>query len=247
MPAPGPSARSPDRSPHLDASLPGAARIDCHIHSKYSPDGRGELHELVKVARDKGLTGIVVSDHNVYRMPADMKAAKVDEFTLIPAMEVSVREGHCLALGIREAVPARLPLVETLEKIREAGGIGVPSHPFRRVHGVGGVAIEAALHHLRALEVYNARDGPRASNKKTQATALRLQLGGTGGSDAHQVFEVGNAYTVFQEPVRNIDDFLDQVEKRRTWGQGVPTPRSKLLLQNAKNAWLFARRGFRSI
>ena len=228
-------------------SLPGAARIDCHIHSKYSPDGKGELHELVKVAKEKGLTGIVVSDHNVYRMPADMKAAKFPGFTLIPAMEISVREGHCLALGVREAVPARLPLVETLQKIREAGGIGVPSHPFRRVHGVGEVAIDAALKDLRALEVYNARDGPRKSNARSQATAKRLQLGGTGGSDAHQIFEVGNSYTVFQEPVEDVDDFIDQIDKRRTWGQGVPTPRSKLWLQNAKNAWLFARRGFRSI
>lgn len=227
--------------------LPGAARIDCHIHSKYSPDGRGELHELVKVAKEKGLTGIVVSDHNVYRMPTDMKAANFPGFTLIPAMEISVREGHCLALGVREAVPARLPLIETLQKIREAGGIGVPSHPFRRVHGVGQVAIDAALKDLRALEVYNARDGPQKSNVTSQATAKRLQLGGTGGSDAHQIFEVGNSFTVFKEPVDDVDDFLDQIEKRTTWGQGVPTPRSKLWMQNAKNAWLFARRGFRSI
>jgi len=227
--------------------LPGSARIDCHIHSKYSPDGRGELHELVKVAKEKGLTGMVVSDHNVYRMPADMKAANFPGFTLIPAMEISVREGHCLALGVREAVAARLPLIETLQKIREAGGIGVPSHPFRRVHGVGAIAIDAALPHLRALEVYNARDGPRKSNQRGQATALRLQLGGTGGSDAHQIFEVGNAFTVFKERVDDVDDFLDQIEKKRTWGQGVPTPRSKLWMQNAKNAWLFARRGFRSI
>ncbi len=227
--------------------LPGAARIDCHIHSKYSPDGRGELHELVKVAKEKGLTGIVVSDHNTYRMPADMKAAKFDGFTLIPAEEVSVREGHCLALGIRELIPPRLPLIETLQKIRDAGGIGVPSHPFRRVHGVGAIALDAARKDLRALEVYNARDGPRKSNDRSQATAKRFQLGGTGGSDAHQIFEVGNAFTVFKERVDTVDEFLDQIDKRQTWGQGVPTPRSKLWMQNAKNAWLFARRGFRSI
>jgi predicted metal-dependent phosphoesterase TrpH len=227
--------------------LPGSARIDCHIHSKYSPDGKGELHELVKVAQEKGLTGIVVSDHNVYKMAAEMNTADFGDFTLIPAEEISVREGHCLALGIRELVPPRLPLVETLEKIRAAGGIGVPSHPFRRVHGVGEVAIDAALKQLRALEVYNARDGPKSSNARGRSTALRLGLGGTGGSDAHQIFEVGNAFTVFKERVDDVDDFLDQIEKKRTWGQGVPTPRSKLFLQNAKNAWLFARRGFRSI
>ena len=227
--------------------LPGAARIDCHIHSKYSPDGKGELHELVKVAQAKGLTGMVVSDHNVYKMPADMKAARFDGFTLVPAIELSVREGHCLALGVRELVPARLPLIETLEKIRAAGGIGVPSHPYRRVHGVGEIALDAATKHLHAIEVYNARDGPKKSNAQAKSRALRAGWGGTGGSDAHNIFEVGNAFTVFKEPVEDVDDFLDQIEKRRTWGEGVPTPRVRIVRQNFRNAWLFARRGFRSI
>lgn len=229
------------------SSFEPVARIDCHTHSKYSPDGKGSLHELVKVAQSKGLTGLCVSDHNSLRMAQDMKSADFPGFTLIPAMEVSVREGHCLALGVRSEVPARLPLIETLENIRAAGGIGVPSHPFRRVHGVGQIAIESATTKLRALEVYNARDGPKKSNPQAQLTARRLGLGGTGGSDAHNIFEVGNAFCVFPERVDSVDDFLDQLERRVTWGQGVPTPRVRIFLQNFKNGWLWMRRGFRSI
>lgn len=223
------------------------ARIDCHVHSKYSPDARGSLSELVKVAQGKGLTGMAVTDHNVLRMADDMRGARFPDFLLVPGIEVSVREGHCLALGVRAPVPDRLTLVETLEKIRAVGGVGVPSHPLRRVHGVKEAAVVAAAPKLRALEVFNARDGKNRSNPKAQDIARRLGLGGTGGSDAHRIFETGNAYAQFEEPVESVDRFLDLLEKRRSWGEGVATPKGKILLQNVKNAWLFARRGFRSI
>lgn len=224
-----------------------AAKIDCHIHSQYSPDGRGSLKELVAAARKKRLTGICVTDHNSLAMWKDIKASAPKDFLVIQGMEVSTRQGHCLALGVRGPVPRDLALLDTLEKIEDLGGLGVPSHPFRRVHGVGEAGILGALKRLRALETYNARDGAKSNNRRAQELAELNKLGGTGGSDAHQIFETGNAFTAFREPVEDVDDFLDQIQGKRTSGEGQPTPRGKLFQQNVKNAWLWARRGFRSI
>lgn len=224
-----------------------AAKIDCHIHSKYSPDGKGSLHELVAVAKEKRLTGICITDHNSLAMWKDIKAAKDTGILVVQGMEVSTRQGHCLALGVRAEIPRDLPLIETLERIEDAGGVGVPSHPFRRVHGVGEMGVLGALKGLAAIETYNARDGKKSSNKRALQLADLNKLGGTGGSDSHQVFEVGNAYAVFRQPVEDVDDLLDQVGKGKTFGDGTPTPKLRLYRQNVKNAWLWARRGFRSI
>lgn len=226
---------------------PRITKIDCHIHSEYSPDGRGSLQELAAVARQKGISGFAVTDHNSLRMAAEMKNAGITDLTLIPGMEVSTKDGHCLALGVREPVPRHLTLAETLERIVQVGGLGVPSHPYRRVHGAGELAVLAARSKMRAIEVYNARDGKKSSNLKAQNLAHHQKLGGTGGSDAHGIQEVGNAYTRFRDPVESVDDFLDQLSKGKTWGHGVPTPRRIIFKQNLKNVGLFVRRGFRSI
>ena len=219
-------------------------RIDCHVHSRYSPDGRGTVKELASVAIEKGLTGICITDHNSLRVAVEAKEARFENFIVLSGMEVSTRQGHCLALGAREEIPRLLSLPEALERIVAAGGVGVPSHPFRRIHGVGEMGVLQAR--PKAIEVYNARDG-RGPSRRAARLAEENKLGGTGGSDAHQIFETGNAYAVFKEPVNDVDDFLDQIEAGTTWGRGEPTPKGQIFSQNFKNIWLWARRGFRSI
>jgi predicted metal-dependent phosphoesterase TrpH len=223
------------------------AKIDCHVHSMYSPDGRGTLKELVRVAKQKRLTGICVTDHNSTRMAKQIAEQRFDDFIVIPGMEVSTRQGHCLALGVTKPVARDLLLLDTLKAIEEAGGVGVPSHPYRLVHGVGEAGLYNALEGLHAIETFNARDNRRVNNQRAREFAAKNRLGGTGGSDAHQIFEVGNAYAAFKEPIETVDDFLDDVLKGRCEGYGERTPRVQLLGQNAKNALLFAKRGFRGI
>ena len=201
------------------------------------------------MAKKKGLTGFCVTDHNTVSMAKEIQAAQRDfaDFLLIPGIEVSTRQGHCLALGVTGLIRRDRTLAETLEEIEAAGGVGVPSHPYRLVHGVGEAGLFNALKGLRAIETFNARDNRRGNNKRAYAFADKHRLGGTGGSDAHQIFEIGNAYAAFKEPVETVDDFVQDVRKGRSAGFGVRTPRYQLMKQNAKNAFLFARRGFRGI
>lgn len=224
-----------------------AALFDLHVHTLHSPDGRGTLKELAHEALGKGLQGFATTDHNTLRMAPEIRRFKSKDLLIIPGMEVSTRAGHCLALGVQSEVPRNLDLAETLEAIQEAGGVGVPSHPFRLIHGVGRAELDRARRLLRGVEVFNARDGPSRSNDYARDYAEGIGLGGTGGSDAHQVFELGNAYTLFPELPATVDDVLRMLRRKVTWGGGQGTPRSQLVRQNAKNAWLWLRRGMRSI
>lgn len=233
----------------MTAARAGVARIDCHVHSMHSPDGRGSLAELVAAAKAKGLTGLCVTDHNTIAMAKTILSSRgrFPGFLLVPGMEVSAREGHCLALGVAQPVARDQPLADTVKAIADLGGVGVPSHPYRLVHGVGEASLVAALGGLRAIETFNARDNRPGNNRRAMAFAEKNRLGGTGGSDAHQIFEVGNAYAEFKGPIETVDQFLHELRRGHSVGLGRRTPRRQLLMQNVKNTWLFARRGFRGI
>lgn len=224
-----------------------AALFDFHTHSKYSPDGSGDLHDFAKVALAKGLQGFAVTDHNTLRIARDIRKFRHPQLLVVPGMEVSTAVGHCLAIGVQAEVPRGRSLVETLEAIRDVGGVGIPSHPFRLIHGAKARQLEGAQRSLTAIEVYNARDGNSRSNERAAAHATTHRLGGTGGSDAHQIFELGNAYTMFPDLPESVDDVVRMLRRKVTWGAGAATPRAQLMRQNLKNAWLFATRGFRSI
>jgi len=224
-----------------------AALIDLHVHSHRSSDGRGTVKDLARRAQEQGIQGFIVSDHNTFEAAKEIAAAKFRDLLVVPGMEVSSSAGHCLAIGVKSPVPRGLSLAETLEAIQDAGGVGVPSHPYRIFNGVGEKELDACGRRLVAVEVYNARDGDGWRQRRAEGYAGAHDLGGTGGSDAHQIFEVGNAYTVFPEMPESVDDVVWMIERRKTWGIGLGTPKYRMLFQNAKNASLWARRGFKSM
>lgn len=222
-----------------------AALFDLHVHGQHSSDGRGTVRELAARAREQGLQGFIVSDHNTYEAAKEILATKLRDLLVVPGIEVSSAVGHCLAIGVRERVPRGLPLAATLEAIRDAGGVGVPSHPYRLINGVGEEGLDSCGKLLVAVEVFNARDGDGWRQRRAEAYAREHKLGGTGGSDAHQIFEVGNAFTMFPEVPESVDDVVDMIARKKTWGGGRGTPKHRMVLQNFKNARLWMKRGFR--
>lgn len=223
------------------------ALFDFHVHSRHSPDGRGSVDELAAFARRKGLQGFAVTDHNNTRVWPEIRRTKAKDLLIVPGMEVTTDVGHCLAIGIQREVTHHRSLAETLDNIWDAGGVGVPSHPYRIFNGVKEKGLASAKGpHFVAVEVYNARDGDmRFHNARSEHYAVWNRLGGTGGSDAHQIFEIGNAYTMFPKAPSGVDDVVAMIRKKTTWGSGHATPKRQLFFQQIKNIRLWMRRGFR--
>lgn len=217
------------------------------MHSGRSPDGKGTLEDLAAQARRRGLQGFAITDHNVFHSAAAIRRAQGRDLLVLPGMEVSTLAGHCLAVGLKKAVKSGRGLAETLDAIRDAGGVGVPSHPYRRIHGVGESALREVRRRLVALEVYNARDGSSSKNARADRFARNARLGGTGGSDTHGVFELGNGYTLFPDFPDSVDAALAQLVKKRTWGAGRATPWTVIARQQVRTFRLWAERGFRPL
>lgn len=190
--------------------------FDLHIHSKYSPDSKNEPKEIFKVAKQKGLAGIAITDHDTVKFHEQKHDVK--GLIVIPGVEVSSRKGHIIALGISEPIEAKLSVEETIEEIEDRGGLPIVAHPFDITRkGIG-----KELYNLGqiTIETQNGSSVFQRFNNKAKNYAINNNLPETGGSDAHRIKDIGVAYTHTTENIETVDELIEAIRKRKTKGQG---------------------------
>jgi len=187
--------------------------LDLHTHTRYSSDSGLAPRDLVARARRAGLQGLAITDHNAVGGIREAEEAAVDGFVVVPAIEISSRDGHVLAYGVRELVPRDLGVVETVERVVALGGVAVAAHPYRFWSGLGEAATISAP--FQAYETANART-LRAGNARAKALARARRVGETGGSDAHFLDEVGLAATSIEAGVLDVDGVLQAIAQGRS-------------------------------
>jgi predicted metal-dependent phosphoesterase TrpH len=174
-------------------------RYDLHTHTNYSRhwffgiDALATPQQMVKAAVKKGLDGIAVTDHDNIRggLKAKEFARRFKGFKVITGVEISSDAGHILGLGIKEDVRANLSVEETVEKIRDLGGLAVAAHPFAKFwfrDCLGERATKAD-----AMEILNACTCRRFQNKRAARLARESGVPGTASSDSHSMRTVGLA------------------------------------------------------
>jgi predicted metal-dependent phosphoesterase TrpH len=225
----------------MTAQIPFA--IDFHVHSDDSYDGHEPIELVLEHAADIGLDGVVITDHD--EIGESLRAAEIaPEYGLvgIPGVEVSTRHGHLLAIGVEERPDPGQPFVETVETVRDLGGVAIVPHPFQRSrHGVRKRHIEDA----DAIEVYNSMLFTGYRNRRARTFARRREYPEIGASDAHYLPNVGRAYTEIlvtpdaANPTKaeiDGDDLIDAILEGRTQIRGKRTPVYKSTIQYAKGA-----------
>jgi predicted metal-dependent phosphoesterase TrpH len=221
-------------------------RFDLHVHSMYSPDSRLPLDAIVGRLSYVGLKGFALTDHNTvdgHRALRDL-ASRNSSYLLVPGVEVSTLEGHLLAYGVETAPPPNRPVAETIEWVRGHGGEAVPAHPFRRNHGIGPRATESVT--ARALETRNGHNSELA-NVRAEEVAARRGLGGTGGSDAHGLADVGRAFTEVEPSIASVEDLLEALRRGTVSADGRSMPFSGRVRLGLRSGVLWLGRGFRPI
>ncbi|MFQ6084690.1 MAG: CehA/McbA family metallohydrolase [Candidatus Bathyarchaeia archaeon] len=193
-------------------------KLDLHVHTLYSKDGSMSPREAVKAARRAGLQGLAITDHN--SVGALRHLPRCPDILVVPGIEVSSSDGHILGLDVTEEIPGKLSAEETMEKIRDAGGIGVVAHPY----SLGKSSVRGGLIPLirpDALEVVNSSSFPFfISTRLSRERARSLGLPVTGGSDAHLPNTVGLAYTVVYGNPESADDLIEAVREGRCEAYG---------------------------
>jgi len=221
-------------------------KLDLHIHSQYSEDATGSPKDIIKILKKKGLQGMAITDHNT--VEGGLKALKVKpkDFIVIPGVEISTKDGHMIALNVKEDIQRHLSVEETVEKIIDAGGIPIAPHLFRNMSGIKKEKLKNIHTTLSAIEVFNSCSLPK-TNLKTSKVAKEFNLGGTGGSDAHDSRYAGYAYTTVDTTDMNIDAVLSEIENKKTWGEGETMPLEYRQDRMMKSIKQFFHRGFKRI
>jgi predicted metal-dependent phosphoesterase TrpH len=193
-----------------------------------------------------GLQGFALTDHNSVAGHSELAALaqQYPRYRLIPGVEVSTREGHLLAYGISAVPPPYRPVQETVAWVVERGGVAVPAHPCRWSHGIGRRLAEHLA--VPALETTNGHN-PEIANARAELIAARRRLGSTGGSDAHELRDVGRAFTEFPAEVESVADLLQAVGAGRSRGGGASLSIGARLRLALRTGVLRATRGFRPI
>jgi len=181
-----------------------AGRADLHVHSVWS-DGAQRPDTIVRAAAGR-VDVVALTDHDAIGGALEARAFARDHADLgvdvVVGEEISTLNGHLLGLYLEERVPPGLTAAATIELIHAQGGLAVAAHPFHPLRGgVRGHRTLGALIPDLALDAIEVVNNAGVFSWLYDAwAALRnvdWALPVTGGSDAHDVWYLGNAVTRF--------------------------------------------------
>lgn len=200
-------------------------RIDLHIHtSPRSACSYLDPLELIQEARRLKLDGICLTEHQVLWDIGDVEElARQGGIKIFRGNEFTTNQGDILVFGFYKDIKELLMIQELKEEVKTAGGFMIAAHPFRgfKTFGIGQLQMTVeqacqrkALEFVDALEVGNGKLSPD-ENDMARKVAEKLNLPGTGGSDAHRVDEVGKWVTVFEKEIRDERELVQALHAGR--------------------------------
>jgi predicted metal-dependent phosphoesterase TrpH len=200
-------------------------KFDHHLHTaRHSPDSVIDPLVLIERARDAGLDGVVITEHD-HQWEADELAelaSRADGLRVFSGAEISAREGHFLVYGLPnlDEAPPGITVAELVAVVRRHGAAIVAAHPFRWDQPFDVIVAEHGPV-FDALELVSNNVSPD-TRFKTEELLRSYPMGATGSSDGHEPDAVGCYYTQFPGPIATMSDFVAALQAR----QGRPRHRA---------------------
>lgn len=192
--------------------------IDMHLHeSKYSSDSKITLQQIIDKAKEVGLDGICITDHDNNFIREEIEEySKKNNFLIIAGAEILTKEGDILTFARdRICIPdSTISTNELIDFIDEKKGVGVSAHPYRNNNRGLGDYIRKVHSRLSGVESFN---GSTFTHNNLQAFAIgkEFNIPCTGGSDAHVIEQVGVFATYFKDTIRDEIDFIEAVKLKQ--------------------------------
>lgn len=192
--------------------------VDLHIHTRSgSMDSIMSAGEASARAVERGLDGVVFSEHSRHWIPEEANA--------FGAREYSTAFGHIIAIG--DLPTDHTPSVEDLyEHFQHHDGVLILAHPFRYLRAGGNLLYAQSVQHsdvnllarhsaFDLVDAVEALNGgcTREENELALAVTRYAGLAAVGGSDAHAPGEVGHCATAFPGTMRCIEDIVAVIKE----------------------------------
>ncbi|MFX1449410.1 MAG: PHP-associated domain-containing protein [Promethearchaeota archaeon] len=195
--------------------------IDLHIHTKpLSPCSNISPEEAINEAKRIGLDGIVFTEHNKIRSKEQLiELQKKYNFLVLQGNEFTTLQGDVLVYGSDKSTEEIISVQELRDMVGKNGVFVAAAHPFREFLVVGIGALKLSIEDgadrpifkfMDGIEIKNGRVSDQA-NKFAFKVNEKLQLIGIGGSDAHELYEIGKIVTEFQNEIRNELDLVNEL------------------------------------
>jgi glycosyltransferase involved in cell wall biosynthesis len=168
--------------------------VDLHMHTDWSHDCSTPVADLLDHAEEIGLGGIAVTDHNAFGGALEaVDLASVRDLIVIPGEEIKTDgQGEVIGLFLEHEIQRGLSFADTIQAIREQGGLVYLPHPFDRLHSIPDPAtLHRHLSEIDVFEVFNARLLRDSFNDEALRFARKYGLLQGAGSDAHVLQGVG--------------------------------------------------------
>lgn len=209
--------------------VPFQGKADLHIHSAAGDALPSPQSILDHVEAHTDLDLIAITDHDCVdgALEAREIAARGHyRFEVIVGTEVTTISGHLLALFVEERLPMFQSLERTIEAVHRQGGLCIVPHPMSWLTFSVGESLlrRHALHQtstlcLDGLEGFNPSVAGWVCHKRVRLlNDAALRLPELGGSDAHQLVQIGTAYTMFAG--RTAVEFCQSLKLRQTVARG---------------------------
>lgn len=194
--------------------------FEIHAHTtRYSACSHMEPMEYIDAAREKGLDGVCITEHNNFWKEKEFRelCQYGDGLLIINGIEQRCwgagdeLQGDFLVYGCRFHME-RPTADQLIDIVHKSGGIVIAAHPFREALGVSEELVYQL--DLDALEVYSCNQEPWQT-ELAKKTAQKMDIPVIAGSDAHVPELVGYGITEFTVPIRNEHDFVTAIKNRQ--------------------------------
>ena len=176
-------------------------------------------------AREVGLDGLVLTEHGILwpeeKLEPLRRRANEMGLVILSGQEITCidkgRRQDFLVFGVSQSLGYFPSPEKLIARVHDEGGVVLAAHPFKPsrfgtgYHGIGEAMLDLDLDGVE----FHHPDHDQAAREKVRAAAEEMNIPMTGGSDAHEIFDLGEFSTKFINPVNSIEDLVREIKAGR--------------------------------